>query len=880
VGSKSKMGTKDAHLMLSTLEVECQRHGFTEQAERVSQRIRDLDEPVLVMVVGEGNFGKSTLINALMAKDVAPVSILPKTWKVDLYEPAQDKEGAWLYMRQNPGRPKKVSVAEAKRICEEEENKAKAMKDSGQSWKSDLFQVRWSLKADWPSGGAALVDTPGFSQLRADTSVYDIKLYGSNGIQLAASDAFEYYYYRADVVLWCINGNKLQDQDTLDALAKVHVQDKVIIGVITKMDRIPSERWQEIRDEAIRRFGRFISTFVCTAAGAKTDAKETTIAELKSVVGQHLLDRAAKTKSAMKYSREESGILVNNIDAIMECYEKNIRTRERLQASITHDIAKVFDTAIGEIEASWKSIESSAVSKLEGFYNRCDGNVDYFRQLVSENCLDEYEINNKISRILAATKERTEAETQVAVSKIVWDGVLIGGSRPAALRLSDASVVNASANFKASGVMNLSLTGGEGVGAGIAAGGVAAAVATFALGPIGLAAGLVGLLVGKLTKKSSCISEANSKIKQYCNSNKSPVLGTLQKSKMYYCDALKRHLETSFIAHHGKSHDQILKHIIDADSTINNVESLPSKTKHLIPLGIYGTFTFMNADGHKWSVYHHKNGAGDAWDNAVVEEWKQAIRPVLRRDLIEADGAPFHPEALQHMKATLLQQVLRSMRRQVTGSEWGSSENGLNVAVSTIVLESGAADEIRKRLPGAKQIIAGTRNKRLELLKHRRLKMADHFASNYDSSLQKLIHGFHCSVSIRLPRIAMAAMLAATAVVIVPRYLEPSWAKIMTLSSLIAIIWISYCNKFRADFVLHLHMVVCILLLLLGMRYGQEGFFSYAPLFPLLILLIYVAIAYSHLSIWAKETASDTFDRYISRLTDGSQELIRKGISL
>jgi len=814
VGSNYELTTADIHSQLKILKQECERHGFSEQSERVAQRIRDLNEPLLVMVVGEGNFGKSTLINALIGKDVAPVSILPKTWKVDLYEAAQDKEEAWLYTRQAPDKPKKVSISEAIKICEQEENKAKSMKDKGHSWKSDLFQVRWSVNADWPQQKAALVDTPGFSQLRADTSVSDIKLYGSNGIQIAASDAFEYYYYRADIVLWCINGNKVQDQDTLDALAKVHVQDKLIIGVITKMDRIPDDRWQEIQNEASKAFGKYIKDFVCTAAGAKSDIKHKTIANLKSLIEQRFINSNAKNSSVTRYSTEESNILVNYIDAIMDCYANNIATRSKLQPSISNNIDKAFDAAINEVATAWKSIESSAVAKLDGYYDRCDGDVERFRRLVSESCIDTYEINNKISRVLSSTRDRTDAEIQIAISKMVWDGVLIGGTKAAPLRFNETSLVDASVNFRASGVMNLNLSAGEGVGVGIAAGGVAAAVAAFALGPIGLAAGIVGYFVGKSTKRTNCINEAKSKISSFCSSNKQPILDNLNKNKKHYSDAINSHLESSFVSHHGKNYNQIIKHIIEADSTVNNLSCLPSKTKYLIPVGIYSDFKFANSNGNKWSVYYYNNGAGQGWDDAAMDEWKKSIAAVfdvwgksiatvfdewedstaaidewkksiitvLKDKLVETSATPFHADNLGEIKSEFLNGVRKEIIRRVTGSDWSSTENGLTVSISDIILNSGASKKIKGMLPNANDIITGnTRleelsvsvldkilnpgvskkikemlpgineimisNTRLEELKHHKLNMKNHFTNKFNSSMSEKIKAFNSSMT-------------------------------------------------------------------------------------------------------------------------------------
>jgi hypothetical protein len=45
---------------------ECRRHGLRDQAERPEQRARDVREPLLLMVVGEGNFSKSALVSLTM----------------------------------------------------------------------------------------------------------------------------------------------------------------------------------------------------------------------------------------------------------------------------------------------------------------------------------------------------------------------------------------------------------------------------------------------------------------------------------------------------------------------------------------------------------------------------------------------------------------------------------------------------------------------------------------------------------------------------------------------------------------------------------------------------------------------------------------------
>lgn len=869
----------DLSSKLSVLKNECILHGFSEQAGRVSQRIRDLNEPLLVMVVGEGNFGKSTLINALIGKDIAPVSILPKTWKVDLYEADQYEEAAWLYMREAPDKPQKVSISEATKICEQEENNAKSMKDKGHSWKSDLFQVRWSIKADWPQQKAALVDTPGFSQLRADTSVSDIKLYGGNGIQLAASDAFEYYYYRADIVLWCINGNKVQDQDTLEALAKVHAQDKVIIGVLTKMDRIPDDRWPEIQHEAQKTFGKYINEFVCTAAGAKSDIKQQTISNLRDIIDNKFINNSAKYNSVSKYISEEVNVLANCVDVIMDCYEKNIATRIKLASSISNNIVKAFDTAIIEVESAWKAIESSSVVKLDEFYDRCNGDVEHFRELVSESCIDTYEINNKVSRVLAATRDRTDAEIQVAISKIVWDGVLIGGTKVEPLQINDTSIIKLSADFKTSGVMSINFTGSEGVGVGLATGGAAAAISMFVLGPIGILGGLLGLFIGAAKKKSDCISAAKSEILNFIGKNKESVVSMCNNCKKQYVDMLDKHLENSFICHHGKNYNEIIRHILDADSTVNNLGCLPQKTRYLIPVGIYSKFKLADLNSNKWSIYYYNNGAGEDWDGAVVDEWKKSTIPVLIKRLAETSTTPFHVKNLENIKSEFLNDVRKEIICRVTGSDWSSTENGLTISVSDIILSSGASEKIKGMLPSANEIITGTANSRLNELKHHDLNMKEHFTKTYNSSMSTLVSNFSESIVVMHPRYAMMAMLAVALLVYCSRYVDTTWIKIVFQCGGVIGIWSIYCNNYKQDNFLAYYMMTSLTLILSTIWYFNIVL-SYLLFLPAAMLIIYMIFAYVNLYGLAREESNVVFDKYINKLNTESMQLINEGLSL
>lgn len=86
-----------------------------------------VNEKMMIFIVGNGNAGKSTLLNALVGADIAKTDELPNTWKIDVYSP--DVEVGKAEIHYINGEIKYVTEIEAKRIIDEEEIKTKEGKD-------------------------------------------------------------------------------------------------------------------------------------------------------------------------------------------------------------------------------------------------------------------------------------------------------------------------------------------------------------------------------------------------------------------------------------------------------------------------------------------------------------------------------------------------------------------------------------------------------------------------------------------------------------------------------------------------------------------------------------------------------------------------------
>jgi GTPase Era involved in 16S rRNA processing len=562
---------------LRGLAHESELHDFGEMRDRVQERFRDSHNPLLVMVVGEGKFGKSSLINALSGKTVAPVSIVPKTWKVDLYEAIEGSEDAMLSWRSNPDAPEKMAIPEATRVCSEQEAKALESKAKELSWKSDLYQVHWHVNAAWPPQGVALVDTPGFSQLRSDTSISNTFLYGSKGIVFEASDAFKYYFFRADVVLWCIRCDRLQDHETLEML-KASGKRNDIVGILTHMDKIPNDRWSEVERKASEIYGEYISTFFPSALGSR--ARHDLIDALRGYLEAQYISKKDETKAdAIKaFLSSELDHFASDVNSVMGLYYENFATRIGLLQTISEEIDHILPSARQALDDVAQRYYDKAVSKLPALWDQADGNIESFEACVRNYAAEPRLLCAELTRTVVTTANEAVNSTNLSLSNAAWKGVRLNAeASPQAFSSKVLSQITSVASASVAGLQT-TFTGGEGLGTGLTVGAVGAGIGIFALGPIGLAAGAIGFLVGKITKRGRCMSKAKDALKGCYDQNVQRQLDALNKSLDEICKDVRKAVDASLCEHHGKDIAGVMSHAVLADNSCMGLPPLVRQT--------------------------------------------------------------------------------------------------------------------------------------------------------------------------------------------------------------------------------------------------------------------------------------------------------------
>ena len=496
------------------LYLACDELEFKDQAIKIKEKLNSLKDRLYVMVVGEGNFGKSTFINAYLKRDIAPVSIVPKTWKIDSYYSIQDSSSEHAVAYFVDSDPKKMSIDEAREYNNNEEKKSKEDKN----YVSNLFEIKWHVHCPDVDEDICLIDTPGLGQLRSDIKVENLKIFDSKGIQIESNDPFEGYFHKADVVLWCFKAEKINAIQSFEKLKSIQKYNKPILGVITQMDKAPRERWDEVIDHAKSTYGDMLTTFLPSAIGKDLDLKDQTLSNIRKNVTSIVESDGIKERELLKSYRYEQNCFLERSLGVGNFYKVNLSIYNKITLEVEKTANTTLDNIDKDIVSLLENYESSLSNLLHGIWSKVEGRKDNrsgeFRRLFEMKINDNADLFGSIENTMNRHLTNLENELKTIFTNYHWEALELGSGAVETHSEEINIDLNIKKILKDISTPECNINGSEGGGQ-FALGGIAAVIGMAALGPIGIAAGLFGLLLKN--EKEECISKARGAIEDKVN---------------------------------------------------------------------------------------------------------------------------------------------------------------------------------------------------------------------------------------------------------------------------------------------------------------------------------------------------------------------------
>lgn len=287
---------------------------------------RRLQRPLHLVVMGEVKAGKSTLVNALVGRMVAPVDVLEATACV---MEIRSGERDWAaiadrHEQRREGSPEEVAVILERHRGDE-----------------DFFRSVSHVEVELKTPGfedVFLVDTPGLATLTQ-----------------ANEERVQRYLSNADVVLWVLNGVYLGQGDVAEQLARAAKTGRPMIGVINKLDlaTVPKERVVAYVERELGHYLEAIFPLSAVQAWQAVQAGEGGVAALR-----------------------ESGLL-----ALIEYLDTTIR--RRVHAAHTESLARSAAALLREERAVHETYRTEVLQRLIQWTEEHKASLEKRRQAIS-----------------------------------------------------------------------------------------------------------------------------------------------------------------------------------------------------------------------------------------------------------------------------------------------------------------------------------------------------------------------------------------------------------------------------------------------------------------------------------------------------------------
>ncbi len=383
----------------------------------------DLSKPFLLFFVGMGKYGKSTLINALLKQNIADIDILPKTWKIDIYQNFSGNDDAEVEIIFKDKNTQKYDFQSARKFLEDEEIKRisseeeifnefknninkfhsteekeeyKDFLETKMLYKSPVLEVRWPVKQkDEILKNFRLVDTPGLMQ----------ELLGE--IRMSINE----YYFKADGVIWILDATKISARkpkeiisDLNTSLNEIGGRTDNVIAVINRIDIIREKGGNKavgkICNKAKNIFEDVFQNIIPISAkealeGVLKENKKlmesSGILELKKIIEEEFQLNAKKIQTTSKELgiKKLQNTLINEVEKYLKKLNYDMMKRAKYRKDLKIKIQKLEDDIYFEfntiIKEQKRIVYENIKNKSENLLTKEDGKKDFILNEILED---------------------------------------------------------------------------------------------------------------------------------------------------------------------------------------------------------------------------------------------------------------------------------------------------------------------------------------------------------------------------------------------------------------------------------------------------------------------------------------------------------------
>lgn len=303
-------------LELQTLLRRC-HHALVSERERLSR-------PFTLAVMGEFSAGKSTFVNALIGREVAPMGVLPTTNTVNRFRHGKGT----IRVHYENGKIEYIDASDGHELLSDiNEEKAKTIQYL--DIEGDFEQL-----AD-----LVIVDTPGL-----------------NATQAHHERITRSFVDQADAVLWIFSATRAGASTESEIIASLEAESRPILGLLNKTDTISQEEQEELLDYLRQQFGAQLLDIVPICASQALASRQgpqqqeqdrSSLRVIQSSLREHLLDKSPEHKRevarsqsirALDYAAQElRKLLVRNEG------EQSPMDPKALQQALARDLLAVQD---------------------------------------------------------------------------------------------------------------------------------------------------------------------------------------------------------------------------------------------------------------------------------------------------------------------------------------------------------------------------------------------------------------------------------------------------------------------------------------------------------------------------------------------------------